>query len=74
MQTHRTKLLILAALLGVWALIFGLRMPAGPSGGSPPPAGAPRAAAREAPLPRLKLELLEAPRPPYPSEVHNIFG
>lgn len=74
MRTHRTKLLILVALLGVWALIFGLRTPAGRPGGSAPPAAAPRAAAREAELPRLKLDLLEAPRPPYPGEAHNIFG
>ncbi len=25
-------------------------------------------------MPRLKAELLDLPRPPYPSEIHNIFG
>jgi len=74
MAAQRKKLLILVALLGLWALIFGLRTPGGraprPAAEAPPP----RLPAREAELPRLKLELLEAPRAPYPSEVQSIFG
>jgi hypothetical protein len=72
----RTQLLVLVALLGAWALVFALRTPA--ERRTPRPAAS--AAARPAAKPQhpsssgLRLELLDAPRPPYPREVRNIFG
>jgi hypothetical protein len=77
MRSVRGKLIILVALGLVWALIFVTRRPSEP----PARAGA-QAASRPArapagpsgTTPRLKVELLNLPRAPYPSEEHNIFG
>lgn len=73
------KRLLLLGLVGVWGAIFGLRALFSPPAPHPaPPPAAAAAARRPAPaggaLPRLKLELLDAPQPPVPSQIQNIFG
>jgi len=77
MRSVRTKLVILAVLLGVWAIIFVLRRP----GESPMRAGptqtdarTPRAAAGAGGMPRLRADLLNVARAPYPADVQNIFS
>ncbi len=78
MRGSSGQLLILVALLGVWALILVFRQ----TSVSPAPLASPDRSARPArtraaqpgELPRLKLELLRMPRPAYPHEVQNIFG
>jgi hypothetical protein len=78
MRSTRTKFLVLAALVGVWALIFGLRRSDEPVRTSAPPQTGARpartAASPSATIPRLKSELVTLPRAPYPSEVQNIFS
>jgi hypothetical protein len=78
MRSARMKILILAALVGIWALIFGLHRPDEPVGTSPPPQTGARpvraTAGPSANIPRLKAELANLPRAPYPSEVQNIFS
>ncbi len=78
MRSARMKVLILAALVGIWALIFGLHRPDEPVGTSPPPQTGARpvraTAGPSANIPRLKAELANLPRAPYPSEVQNIFS
>ena len=78
MRSARMKILILVALVGVWALIFGLRRSDEPVRTSAPPqTGARPARAPAGPsatAPRLKAELVNLPRAPYPSEVQNIFS
>jgi len=78
MRSARMKILILAALVGIWALIFGLHRPDEPVGTSLPPQTGARpvrtVAGPSANIPRLKAELVNLPRAPYPSEVQNIFS
>ena len=78
MRSTRTTVLVLAALVGVWALIFGLRRSDEPVQTSVPPQTAARpartSASPSATTPRLKAELVNLPRAPYPSEVQNIFS
>ena len=78
MRSTRTKFLVLAALVGVWALIFGLRRSDEPVRTSAPPQTGARPArtstSPSATTPRLKAELVKLPRAPYPSEVQNIFS
>ncbi len=78
MKSTRTKFLVLAALVGVWALIFGLRRSDEPVRTSAPPQTGARpartATSPSATTPRLKAELVNLPRAPYPSEVQNIFS
>jgi hypothetical protein len=79
MQTPRAKIVILVVLLGVWAAVFFLRRPGDTpvSPGSAPVQASPRAgraAAGGSGTTGLKTELLNVPRAPYPSEVHNIFS
>jgi hypothetical protein len=78
MRPARMKILILAALVGVWALIFGLRRSDEPVRTSAPPQTGARpartSASPSATTPRLKAELVNLPRAPYPSEVQNIFS
>ena len=71
MSNSRRNILILVALLAVWAAAFLLR-PAGPSG-RPAPPDARRLPPAPAP-PHLRTELLETPRAGLPAEMHNIFG
>lgn len=77
MGSVRSKVVVLAVLLAVWAGVFLLRR----SGESPartgPPqmeARAPRAAAGGAGMPRLRSDLLSVTRAPYPADVQNIFS
>jgi hypothetical protein len=76
MRTTRAKVIILAVLLGVWALVFFVRLPGGdqPARSGPVQTAArmPRTPAGE--TPRLKTELLNVPRAPYPAEVQSIFS
>ena len=78
MRSTRKKFLVLAALVGVWVLIFGLRRSDEPVRTSAPPQTGARpartSAGPSAATPRLKAELANLPRAPYPSEVHNIFS
>lgn len=76
MDSRQRKLLILAALFGVWGLLFVLRAPrtTPPKPAARGVATARRTVAQGAGLPRLKRELLDLPSPAYPAEVHNIFG
>jgi hypothetical protein len=78
MRSTRTKFLVLAALVGVWALIFGLRRSDEPVRTSAPPQTGARPArtstSPSATTPRLKAELVKLPRAPYPSDVQNIFS
>jgi hypothetical protein len=78
MRSARMKILILAALVGIWALIFGLHRPDEPVGTAPPPQTGARpvraTAGPSANIPRLKAALVNLPRAPYPSEVQNIFS
>ncbi len=76
MRSTRAKVLLLVALVALWALILVFRKPGEPpprAGSAQAPARTPRAASGGG-LPRLKTELLKAARPPYPAEVHNIFS
>lgn len=75
MQTTRAKVIILAVLLGVWALVFFVRLPGDQpvrSGPVQTAARMPRTPAGE--TPHLKTELLNVPRAPYPAEVQSIFS
>jgi hypothetical protein len=71
------KLTILVILVAVWAGIFFLRQP-----GEPPPrtgtpqaeSRTPRAAARGGAAPKLRTDLLNVARAPYPADVQNIFS
>jgi hypothetical protein len=78
MRSARMKILILVALVGIWALIFGLHRSDEPGQTMPPPqTGARPVRAPAGPstnIPRLKVELVNLPRAPYPSEVQNIFS
>ena len=77
MRSARTKVLILVALLGVWALIVFLRWPAAAPlrpGPAQTEARAQRTAAGGGGMPRLRTDLLKAPRAPYPADVQNIFS
>lgn len=77
MQSKRRKVLILGALVAIWALILFLRQPSEPparSGSAQPAARGTRATTTGGGIPRLKTELIKAPRTPYPSEVQNIFS
>ena len=76
MQTTRAKVLILAVLLGIWALVFFVRLPGGDqsvrSGPVQTAARTPRTPAGD--FPHLKTDLLNLPRAPYPAEVQSIFS
>jgi hypothetical protein len=78
MRIPNTKLVILVALLAVWALLVVFRhpntIPVPPKhpGSGRSPAGKPLA--QEEGLPRLKLELLRTSRGTYPPEAQDIFG
>jgi len=81
MGSQHRNLIILGILLGLWGLIFAFRTPAKPpartevrSASTTPRTPGVLGPAQGGGLPRLKKELLNAPRPPYPPEVHNIFG
>jgi hypothetical protein len=78
MQSRRGKLFLLVALLLAWPLVFAYRRPAEPPLRPERPGVGARErrvpAAQGGGVPRLKLELLNLPRPPYPAESHNIFG
>lgn len=79
MGSQRAKWIVLAVLLLTWGAVYAFRQP-----GEPPlrPAGEPAArpqaprtsAAQGGGLSRLKVELLEVARAPYPPEGRNIFG
>jgi hypothetical protein len=76
MRSTRAKIVILGALVALWALILVFRnLGSSPprSGSDQPRARAPRAAAGDS-IPRVKTDLVAKARSPYPSEVHNIFG
>ncbi len=76
MVSVRSKVVILAVLLAVWAGVFLLRR----SGEPPAHTGSPQTDTRtpRAPggtgLPRLRTDLLDVTRAPYPADVQNIFG
>lgn len=77
MRSQHTKLLILIALLAVWALIFGFHAPwqpavTSPAPGPAAPARTPQTKGQE--IPRLKTDLLQLPPPTYTSETQSIFG
>ncbi|MBP1774014.1 MAG: hypothetical protein H6Q86_20 [candidate division NC10 bacterium] len=77
MRSMRTKLLILAVLLGVWAVIFVLRRPGEPptrTGPAQTDARVPRAAAGGGGIPKLRADLLNVARAPYPADVQNFFS
>jgi hypothetical protein len=72
MRAHTGKLVLLIALLGLWAALFALRQSPSPPARTAPPrstAGAPGGG-----LPRLKTELFRLPPPVYTRETQNIFG
>lgn len=77
MRSTGMKLTILVILVAVWAGIFFLRQP-----GEPPPrtgtpqaeSRTPRAAARGGAAPKLRTDLLNVARAPYPADVQNIFS
>lgn len=71
----RTKILLLLGLLLVWGGILAVRHQAA----APPAVTAAVPTARQpiaqgGGLPRLKHDLLEAPRPPLPAQPQDIFG
>jgi len=78
MGANRAKLLLLVGLLVAWGALVGIRyLFVGPEPPAVPAAGA--ASTRRLPaqgggLPRLKTELLDAPRPAVPTQVQDIFG
>ena len=77
MRSQQTKLLILVALLAVWALIFGFRSPwqspaSPPAPGPAAPARTPLAKGPD--IPRLKTDLLKLPPTTYTPETQSIFG
>jgi hypothetical protein len=77
MRSVRTKLVILAVLLAVWAGIFFLRRPGEPptrSGPTQTDARVPRAPAGTGAMPKLRTDLLTVARAPYPADVQNIFS
>jgi hypothetical protein len=76
MGSTRTKVLILVALLAVWASAVYLRRLPEPPVRSEPPQPVGRTARTAAPggVPRLRADLVNTPRAPYPSEVQNIFS
>ncbi len=78
MRAHTGKLVLLIALLGLWAALFALRQPPPPpTRPAPPQAAAGSGRTAGAPgggLPRLKTELLRLPPPAHTPEAQNIFG
>lgn len=78
MKSHRAKWIVLGLLLLTWGVLFAFRQPADPPlrpAGDPARPQPPRApAAQGGGLPRLKVELLEVARAPYPPEGRSIFG
>ncbi len=77
MGSNRTKMLLLVGLLVAWGAIVGVRHLMAPVPPPLPPASTEssrKPAAHGSGLPRLKVELLDAPRPPLPAQVQNIFG
>jgi hypothetical protein len=79
MRSTRMKVLVLVALLGIWALIFfGWRRSADPPTTRTAPAPTASRAARAPGAPagtisRLKTDLANLPRAPYPADVQNVF-
>ncbi|RPI11319.1 MAG: hypothetical protein EHM71_01210 [Zetaproteobacteria bacterium] len=74
MGSTRTKVVILVALVAVWASVAYLRPPPEPPIRSEPAQAGGRATPAPRGVPRLKTDLVNVPRAPYPSEVQNIFG
>jgi hypothetical protein len=77
MRSVRGKVIILVALGLLWALLFVPRRPSQPPERTTVQAGTRSVrtpASQGGGLPRLKLELLNAPRAPYPGEEQSIFG
>ena len=77
MGSNRTKILLLVGLLVAWGAIVGVRHLVTPAPPPVPAAGTEssrRSAAPGSGLPRLKAELLNAPQPPVPTKVQDIFG
>lgn len=77
MRSARTKLVVLVALLAVWAAIVFLRQPGEPpvrTGPAQSDTRAPRAATRGGAIPQLRTDLLAVARAPYPADVQNIFS
>ncbi len=77
MKSTRTKILVLASLVAIWAFLFFFRQSSEPPVRSTPSQTAPRTSrtgAASGAMSRLKTDLLNVPRPPYPAEVQNIFS
>jgi len=77
MQSTGKKLIILVVLVAVWAGIFFLRQPGEPPARTGTPQAesrTPRAVARGGTMPKLRTDLLNVSRAPYPAEVQNIFS
>jgi len=77
MRSTGTKLIILVVLLAVWAGIVFLRQPGEPparTGAPQAESRAPRTAARGGAMPKLRTDLLNVARAPYPADVQNIFS
>lgn len=77
MRSTRGKIILLAVLAVVWVVILVTRHSSEPpvqarAQAANPPTRTPAAPGGEAP--RLKLELLNVPRAPYPAEEQSIFG
>jgi hypothetical protein len=77
-RARRGRLCVLVGLVGVWGAIgMGRWLTQAPAAPPRAPAAAPSAsrpvAARTEPLARLKVELADPRRTPYPEEFHNIF-
>ena len=81
MEPQNRNLIILGILLGLWGLVFAFRTPTKAptrtevrSASTTPRTPRTSGPAQGGGLPRLKRELLNAPRPPYPPEARSIFG
>jgi hypothetical protein len=81
MEPQNRNLIILGILLGLWGLVFAFRTPTKAptrtevrSASTTPRTPRASGPAQGGGLPRLKRELLNAPRPPYPPEARSIFG